>query len=114
MGIVPIWGFQLIVALFFAAIFRLNKILVIIASHVSLPPMIRFIIFLSYKSGGYWMGNRNATIAFTRHISLSSISQHLEQYIYGSITLAFAAGISAGILAFILLKIFNRKAVSAF
>lgn len=50
MGIVPIWGFQLIVALFFAAIFRLNKILVIIASHVSLPPMIPFIIFLSYKS----------------------------------------------------------------
>jgi hypothetical protein len=31
MGIMPIWGFQLVVALFFAAVFKLNKALAILA-----------------------------------------------------------------------------------
>ncbi len=114
MGIMPIWGFQLIVALFFAAIFRLNKALVIISSHVSLPPMIPFIIFLSYKAGGYWMGTKTADIAFTSHISLKSISLHLQQYIFGSITLAIITGLIAGLSTFILLKLFNKKAAATF
>ena len=113
-GILPIWGFQLLVGLFFAAIFKLNKPLVIVCSHISIPPMIPLVIFLSYKSGEYWMGNKTVSMAYSRHISLTSISQHMEQYIYGSITLAFIAGMSAGLLAFILLKLFNRKAASAF
>ena len=114
MGIAPIWGFQLIVALFFAAIFKLNKALVIISSHISLPPMIPFIIFLSYKCGGFWMGDKNEDIAFVPRISLSSVSQHLQQYICGSLTLAFAAGTISGLVAFISLKIFSRRAASAF
>jgi glycosyltransferase involved in cell wall biosynthesis len=114
MGILPIWGFQLLVALFFAAIFRLNKPLVIVSSHISIPPMIPVVIFLSYKSGEYWMAGKSTSMAFSRHISLSSIGQHMEQYIYGSITLAIIAGVTACLLAFILLKLFNRKAASAF
>jgi uncharacterized protein (DUF2062 family) len=110
----PIWGFQLIVALFFAAIFKLNKPLVIISSHISIPPMIPVVIFLSYKSGKYWMGDKNVDIAFSRHISFSSIGQHMEQYIYGSITLALVAGLSAALITFILLKLFSRKAASSF
>jgi glycosyltransferase involved in cell wall biosynthesis len=114
MGILPIWGFQLWLGLFLAVVFRLNKALVIIASNISIPPMIPLIIYLSYKSGGYWMGSKNAAIAFSTKISLQSISQHLEQYIYGSITLAVIAGLLATLLTFSLLKLFNRKAVSAF
>lgn len=114
MGIMPIWGFQLIVALFFAAIFKLNKPLVIISSHISIPPMIPVVIFLSYKSGKYWMGAKNVDMAFSRHISFSSIGQHMEQYIYGSITLALVAGLSAALITFILLKLFSRKAASSF
>lgn len=114
MGIMPIWGFQLLVALFFAAIFRLNKALVIVCSHISIPPMIPVVIFLSYKSGEYWMAGKSTSMAFSRHISFSSIGQHMEQYIYGSISLAIVAGLTAGLLAFILLKLFNRKAASAF
>jgi len=113
-GILPIWGFQLLVGLFFAAIFKLNKPLVIVCSHISIPPMIPLVVFLSYKSGEYWMGNKTVSIAYSNHISLTSIRQHMEQYIYGSITLATIAGITVGLIAFILLKLFNRKAASAF
>jgi len=113
-GILPIWGFQLLAGLFLAVIFRLNKPLVIIASNISIPPMIPLVVFLSYKAGGFWMGDKNTDMAFSTHLSVQSIGQHLEQYIYGSITLAVIAGLLAALLTFTLLRLFKRRAVSAF
>jgi len=113
-GILPIWGFQALMGLFIALIFKLNKGLVVIASNISIPPMIPVIVFLSYKTGGLWMDSENSDIPFSFNISLSSVAQHLEQYIYGSITLAFIAGLFAALLTFVLLKLFKGKAASAF
>jgi glycosyltransferase involved in cell wall biosynthesis len=113
-GILPAWGFQMFIGLFFAVIFKLNKGLVVIASNISIPPMIPLIIFLSYKAGGFWMGSKNTEIMFSMHLTVKSISAHLEQYIYGSITLAVIAGLLATLLTFTFLRIFKRKAVSAF
>jgi uncharacterized protein (DUF2062 family) len=109
MGIVPIWGFQLIVAFFLAALFRLNKALVILAAHISFAPMIPVIIFLSYKVGGFWVGNKNTDLPFSGNITIKSIGTHLEQYLYGSISLAIVAGLMAALLTFALLKILKRK-----
>ncbi len=111
MGIVPIWGLQLALAIFLALLFRLNKILVIIAANISIPPMIPVIIFLSYKSGAFWMGSNAANLEFNRSITMGSIQQNLQQYIYGSITLAIIAGMAAGLLTFIVLKLFKRKSI---
>lgn len=113
MGIVPIWGFQLIVAIALSVIFKLNKALVILAAHISIIPMIPIIIFLSYKVGAYWMGANAMHIEFSRHITVMSIKKNFEQYIYGSITLAIGAGILSGLVTFLLLKLFKRKAVTA-
>ncbi|MGF7040200.1 DUF2062 domain-containing protein [Mucilaginibacter lappiensis] len=111
MGIVPIWGFQLLVAFSLAMLFRLNKALVILAAHISFAPMIPVVIFLSYKAGGYWVGNKNTDIPFTANMTIKSISLHMEQYLYGSISLAIVAGITAGLLTFALLKIFKKEVV---
>jgi glycosyltransferase involved in cell wall biosynthesis len=112
MGIVPIWGFQLLVAISLAFLFRLNKAIVVTAAHISVAPMIPVIIFLSYKTGSLWMGSRNVDIPLDK-ISLQSIGEHLEQYLYGSISLAIFAGIIAGLLTFALLKLFKRRPVPA-
>jgi glycosyltransferase involved in cell wall biosynthesis len=109
MGIVPIWGFQLVVAIFLAVLFKLNKILVIIAANISIPPMIPLIIFLSYKAGAFWMGANAQHLHFDRTISLSSVQKNLQQYIYGSITLAVVAGIAFTVITFALLKLFEKK-----
>lgn len=109
MGIVPIWGFQLLVAIFLAVLFKLNKILVIIAANISIPPMIPLIIFLSYKSGAVWMGANAKHLHFDRSISLNTVQKNLEQYIYGSITLAVVAGIVFGMITFVILKLFENK-----
>jgi uncharacterized protein (DUF2062 family) len=113
MGIIPIWGFQLIAAIFLAILFRLNKALVIIAANISVPPMIPLIIYLSYKAGGYWFNNGSSTIEYSKSISLRSIGNNFAQYLCGSITLAVVAGVAFGLLTYTLLKLFKRKSIPA-
>ncbi len=113
MGIVPIWGFQLLASVALAALLRLNKVLVLIACNISIPPMIPLIIFVSYRCGSYWVGAAATPLAFSKSLTLAFVSQHLRQYIYGSITLAIAAGLAAGLLTYGVLKVFKRKTVTA-
>jgi glycosyltransferase involved in cell wall biosynthesis len=105
MGIVPIWGFQLLVAITLAVLLRLNKALVIISANISIPPMIPFIVYLSYKTGAIWMGDKAMEFSWSKTISLESIHMNFVQYFYGSITLAIVAGISFGMIAYLLLNI---------
>ncbi|MCH5690272.1 DUF2062 domain-containing protein [Niabella sp. W65] len=49
MGIIPIWGFQLLVGVFLAHLLRLNKGLFVLAAHVSVAPMIPVIVFSAIK-----------------------------------------------------------------
>jgi len=86
---------------------------VIIASNISIPPMIPLIIFLSYKMGAFWMGAHAQPIHFDRTITLHSVRQNLEQYIYGSITLAVVAGIVFAVITFVILKLFVKKSPPA-
>ena len=109
MGIIPIWGFQLASAIFLAILFKLNKPLVIVAANISIPPMIPFIIYLSFKTGAFWMGNNAMQFNFSNSITLKSVKDNLLQYIYGSITLAIIAGIVFGLLTFIFLKLIDKK-----
>jgi glycosyltransferase involved in cell wall biosynthesis len=113
MGIVPIWGFQLIVAISLSILFKLNKALVILAAHISFAPLIPFIIFASYKTGVLWMGKRAMEIHFDWHISLDTIKKNLEQYLAGSIILAISVGIIGGLLTLLLLKLLKTKPRSA-
>jgi uncharacterized protein (DUF2062 family) len=96
MGIIPIWGFQTIAAIFLAMALKLNKTLVGLFLLVSVPPIMPLIIFLSYRFGAYWIVN---------HAANENISRHLQQYIYGSLSLAIVAAITTGLLAFVLLKL---------
>ncbi|MEP7255715.1 MAG: DUF2062 domain-containing protein [Ferruginibacter sp.] len=109
MGIIPIWGFQLVAAIFLAILLKLNKPLVIVAANISIPPMIPVIIYGSYKMGTFWMGVNAMQIDFSKSITLKSIKNNLVQYIYGSITLAIVSGVAFGLLTFIFLKLTSKK-----
>jgi glycosyltransferase involved in cell wall biosynthesis len=109
MGIVPIWGFQLIVAIFLAILLRLNKGLVIVFANISIIPMIPLIIYASYKFGAFWMPGSALHITLTKSLSLSAIRYNFKQYLFGSISLAIAAGLVAGLITYLLLKIFSKK-----
>jgi glycosyltransferase involved in cell wall biosynthesis len=109
MGIMPIWGFQLIVAVFLAVILKLNKGLVILFANISIPPVIPLIIYASYRFGSFWMPDTAKPVSFTKSLSLSAIRYNFKQYLMGSISLAIVAGLVAGLISFALLGLFSKK-----
>ena len=52
MGIVPIWGYQMLVAIYFAHVFRLNKLVVLLSSNISFGPMP-----IPITMGALWIGH---------------------------------------------------------
>jgi len=105
MGIIPLWGFQTIAAIFLAVAFKLNKALVVIFSQVSFPAIFPLVIWLSFRVGRYWVGG--AVTETDAKLSFGNISSHLMQYIYGSFTLAVLAAITIGVLTFLTFKAFR-------
>lgn len=108
MGIFPIWGFQLLVGISLAHFMRLNKTLFVIAAHVSIPPMIPFIVFLSFLMGKPLMGDRAVNLDFSNGLTLKSISIHLEQYIYGAVILSVIVAIIFWIVTMLFLKSYKQ------
>ena len=113
MGIMPVWGFQLVTAIFLSIVLKLNKALVIIAANISIPPLIPLIIFFSYKTGGVWMKNGGGSLALTGDLTFESVKSDFQQYLYGSITLAITLGILCGLLTWALLTFFRKKTSAA-
>lgn len=109
MGIVPIWGFQMLVALALATLFRLNRALVIVAANISIPPCIPVIVYLSFLMGRFWVKEDATWVLFQKDLSLNDIYLNLYQYITGSITLAVVAGILAWAITYGLLTAFRKK-----
>ena len=103
MGIFPIWGFQMAAALGLAVLFRLNKLLVIASSNISITPMIPPIIFASYLLGGIFVRDKVAFVSLSE-VTLDSIHINLVQYIIGSILLAFIAGCIGFFVTLVLMK----------
>jgi uncharacterized protein (DUF2062 family) len=110
LGIVPLWGFQLLIAIALSFLFRLNKALVIIAANISIPPMIPAILFLSHLTGTLWMGDNAQWISFSRDITFEKIQNSFLQYVLGGVTLAVVAGIVFGGVTFVMLKLFRKPA----
>ncbi len=107
MGIFPIWGYQMIIGASLAHVMKLNKVLVLIASNISIPPMIPLILYLSFKVGELFV-NKPVSIVFEKTLSLEIIKLGLFQYIVGSIIFALITGILAGLISIAVLY-FTRK-----
>jgi len=121
MGIFPIWGFQMIVAALLAHFFRLNKIIVLAFSNISLPPVIPFIIYFSYGLGGLVMDNpREFTIETLYYLkdqimhggfynTLNEFGYSIFQYVIGSILLGLLLGLTIATVSYIIIKITKKE-----
>lgn len=105
-GIIPIWGYQMVFAAVSAHFMKLNKIVALVFSNISIPPMIPFILY-----GSVWMGslllNEPIAVSFT-NISLESVAQSLLQYVLGSFALAAAAGAAVTLVGWIVMVLCKR------
>ena len=107
MGIIPIWGYQMIVAFAIAHLLKLNKILTLVASNISLPPMLPFLIYGSYFTGCKVL---QVPLELTlSNITLESVKHSLLPYIVGSIVFAALCSVVVGAVALGLLTVFRIK-----
>lgn len=109
MGIVPIWGFQLVTAITLSVLLRMNKALVIIAANISIPPMIPFILYFSHVTGKFWLGENAVNLSFDKGITLADLHNSFMQYVVGAITLSILMGLFSGTVSYLLLTIFRKK-----
>lgn len=107
-GISPFWGFQTVLLLFFATIFKLNKVIAYMASNVSFPPFIPFVIYGSLKMGSFFVST-DAPLILDSSLTLDDIQKNATQYIVGSLTLASVLALLSGLLSYMLLSVFSSK-----
>lgn len=106
MGIVPIWGFQLLIGIPLSIYFRMNKVLFLTAANISIPPMIPLIILGSYRFGGLFYQN-GVQLSGIEDVTLASIHVNFVQYFLGGTVLAVLAGTLGFCLSFVLMKCFR-------
>ncbi len=105
-GIVPLWGYQMVTAVLAAHFLKLNKLLVLVASNISIPPMIPFILYGSFATGAWLLGLPADIIPV--ELSLASIAGGFKTYLIGSIVFAVIAALAGFIITYSLLLIVRK------
>jgi len=108
-GVSPFWGWQMIVAVSLAHFFKLNKFVTLVASNISIPPMIPIILFCSYITGGIVLGAETSHLEFSSGIDFQWIKQNLIQYIVGSFVFGAVLAPVTGLVTYITLALFRNK-----
>jgi glycosyltransferase involved in cell wall biosynthesis len=108
-GIMPVWGWQMVIAGVTAHLLKLNKIVTVASSNISIPPMIPLILFGSFATGGAILG-RGLNFA-PGDITFESIAGSLVQYLIGSVVLAVTAGVVMWLVSYVLLKTLRKDPV---
>lgn len=107
-GLSPLWGFQTIIVLFLALLFRLNKVISFSFSNISFPPLIPFVILISFKVGDLFFGTET-------NYSIDSIKEnfqltnHLKTYLVGSVIFSTLAAFAFGLLGYLVFSISDKK-----
>lgn len=91
-GVVPIWGFQMMVAAAVAHWWRLNKAITLLASNISFPPMVPLILY-GGLSLGHWLFTGQALNLSPDEMTRAHAVEHFWQWIVGSVVLAVVLGV---------------------
>lgn len=108
MGIIPLWGFQLLIGIPLSILFKMNKVLFIAAANISIPPMIPFIIYGSLLCGQF-VTTGAIDPAKIYDFSAKAMQENAVQYFIGATVLAFLSFVLSFGISFALLKFFRKE-----
>lgn len=106
-GIIPIWGYQMIFAGISAHFMKLNKIVAVVFSNISIPPMIPFILYGSMVMGAWVLNIDN--IVSINSLTFETVWQSLSQYIVGSVVLATILGVLTFLISLVVMIMCKRN-----
>ncbi|WP_264564762.1 DUF2062 domain-containing protein [Flavobacterium sp. N3904] len=106
-GISPFWGFQTIIVIALAVLFKLNKAIAFAFSNISFPPLIPFVIYGSLKIGSYFIISDKPLLLNTE-MTFADIQKNISQYLVGSFVLATLMALLFGTTSYLLLTFVNN------
>lgn len=109
MGISPVWGFQMLIGLILAQFFKLNKAIFLVAANISVPPLVPFILFLSYELGGLFISNSKSDLFFSQGITLETVKENALQYLIGAVALAVICGFVSGLISYFIIRLYRKN-----
>lgn len=101
-GFSPFWGFHTLLTISLSVLFKLNKVLAFVASNVSLPLFIPFIIVASLFLGAPFVAGDSDI--FNQEWNFDLVKNNILQYVIGSFILATTMSTVAGISTFLFLN----------
>jgi len=109
MGIFPAWGYQMLLGVALAHLMKLNKALFLVAANISLPPLIPFILYGSYKVGALIVTNPRNDLFFSDGITLELVKANLFQYVVGAVVLATLSGLISTFVAYVVVSTVRQR-----
>ncbi len=106
-GLSPFWGFQTALVISLSVLFKLNKVLAFVASNISLPPFIPFIIASSLFVGAPFVSGESNFL--NQDLNFELVKNNLLQYIIGSFILASSVSTILGVGIYFFLRKINPK-----
>lgn len=108
MGIVPVWGFQLLIGIPLSVLLRLNKTLFLLAVNISIFPFTPFWFMASLVTGKWLLGYHEWSLAW-KDLTLDRVTQEGTAFFLGGTVLAIVLGAAAFLLTYIILFISGRR-----
>ncbi len=100
-GVLPIWGFQMAAAIIVAHKLRLSKPLVVVASNISIPLMIPFVLYASLIAGRLVLTGHADWSLWHSGVTLITVWDYAIEYMVGAVILAVVAGLAAAVISYL-------------
>lgn len=109
-GVIPIWGIQVISAILSAQFLKVSKPLAILASHINITPLFPLIILFSIKIGSVITGNSEA-LPLLSEITFNTAKTYFWMFLIGSVPIAFITSLIFGSITYSAAVLINSKKV---
>lgn len=103
-GIFPIWGFQMAAGFLVGSILKLNRVVILAFSNISIPHFIPLIILICYFLGGFFVSERVGVPSLSE-ISLETIYLQVNQYLAGAVAFSILLGLAGFGISYLFLSL---------
>ena len=107
-GIAPIWGYQMIVAAAVAHWLGLNKAITLVASNISIPPMMPFILYGALALG-HWLFTGRGLDFSAQQMTRARALEYLGHWLVGSVVLGLVVALLGTVASYGVARLVQRR-----
>jgi uncharacterized protein (DUF2062 family) len=107
-SIAPIWGYQMLVAAAAAHLLRLNKAITLLASNISIPPMMPLILYGALALG-HWLFTGQRLDLSPEQMTKAKALEYLWQWVVGSLALGAIVAGAGTLITYVVAKLVWKK-----